>query len=171
MTLRLRGDRVLLRPFREAEFDEMWERNLARGGSGDRERYVEFLRSTGGWQRDELLLAIEAEGRLVGDIQARRSRLAMPDGVTELGIALFDGWTGRGLGTEALRLLCRHLFEADGFHRVQLSTDVTNAAMRRSAEKAGFAFEGVLRGYWREGDEISDYAMYARTLADHEGGA
>ena len=106
MTIRLSGDRVVLRAFREAEFAGMWDRELARGGSGDRDRYFAFLGATGGWNGDELRLAIETDGALVGDIQARRSRTAMPEGVTELGIALFDGWTGRGLGTEALRLFC-----------------------------------------------------------------
>ena len=41
--------------------------------------------------------------------------------------------------------------------------------MRRAAEKAGFAFEGVMRGFWRQDDGIEDYAMYGRTLADHRG--
>jgi RimJ/RimL family protein N-acetyltransferase len=159
MTIRLRGEHVTLRAFREEEIAPMWERERARGGKGDPDRYAAFLRATGGWNGDEL--------RLVGDVQARRSRVAMPEGVTELGIALFDGRTGRGIGTEALRLIARHLFDEDGFHRVQLSTDVDNAPMRRSAEKAGFTFEGVLRGYWRDGEGIHDYAMYARTLADH----
>jgi RimJ/RimL family protein N-acetyltransferase len=55
-------------------------------------------------------------------------------------------------------------------HRVQLSTDVGNPAMRRAAEKAGFTFEGVLRGFWRQDDGMHDYAMYGRALADHREG-
>ena len=40
--------------------------------------------------------------------------------------------------------------------------------MRRAAEKAGFAFEGVMRGFWNVPDATTrDYALYARTRADH----
>jgi RimJ/RimL family protein N-acetyltransferase len=167
MSVRIAGDRVVLRAFHEAEIDVMWARELARGGSGDRDRYAEFLRGSGAWQAEELRLAVEADDELVGDVQARRSRWALPAGVTEIGIGLFDDAQGRGIGTQALRLFTPYLFE-DGFHRVQLSTDVDNVAMRRSAEKAGYTFEGVLRGFWRDDAGLHDYAMYARTLADHE---
>ena len=41
--------------------------------------------------------------------------------------------------------------------------------MRRVADKAGFRFEGILRGFWKMPDgSARDYAMYARTRADHE---
>ena len=105
-----------------------------------------------------------------GTARCARPRWAMPPGVGEIGIALFDDRTGKGYGTDAIRVLCARLFDDDGLHRVQLSTDVGNQAMRRAAEKAGFTFEGVLRGFWRQDDGIHDYAMYGRSLADHEGG-
>lgn len=176
MTLRLLGDRVVLRGFREAEFPLVWDREVA-ASVGEtvedtpegRERLYARLRQSGSWTTEELRLAIEVDGRLVGDIQARRSNWALPPWVSELGIGIFAEARGKGMGTDALRTLCRHLFEEEGFLRVQLSTDVTNEGMRRSAENAGFTFEGVLRGFWRDGDEMHDYAMYGRTRADHEG--
>jgi RimJ/RimL family protein N-acetyltransferase len=175
VTIRLRGDGVLLRAFHEAELPLIWDREVeaAVGEPPEdtpegRERLYGRLRRSGGWTEQELRLAIEADGVLAGDIQARRSDWAIPPWVTELGISLFPEARGKGLGTDALRTICRHLFDEEGFLRVQLSTDVANAAMRRSAEKAGFTYEGVLRGFWPEGDEIHDYAMYGRTRADHD---
>jgi RimJ/RimL family protein N-acetyltransferase len=175
VTIRLRGDRVLLRAFHEAELPLLWEREVE-AAVGDppedtpeaRERLYERLRRSGGWTEQELRLAVEAGGALAGDLQARRSNWALPPWVTELGIGLFPEARGKGIGTDALRTVCRYLFEEEGFLRVQLSTDVANDAMRRSAEKAGFSYEGVLRGFWAEGDEIHDYAMYGRTRADHD---
>jgi RimJ/RimL family protein N-acetyltransferase len=166
---------VLLRAFHEDEFPVIVARELETGEPSTdvadrRERLTERLRSSGGWLTDELRLAIEADGRLVGDLQARRSSWTLPPWVTELGIAVFPDVQGRGIGTDALRTLCRYLFDEEGFLRVQLSTDVDNAAMRRSAEKAGFTCEGVLRGFWPEADGVRDYAMYGRTRADHEAG-
>ena len=46
----------------------------------------------------------------------------------------------------------------------------TTLAMRRAAEKAGFRLEGIMRGFWLvDGQPARDYALYARTRADHEG--
>ena len=43
--------------------------------------------------------------------------------------------------------------------------------MRRAAEKAGFALEGMMRGFWHVPEQAArDYALYARTRADHEAG-
>jgi RimJ/RimL family protein N-acetyltransferase len=44
-------------------------------------------------------------------------------------------------------LLCAYLFEHEDAVRVQATTDVDNAAMRRALEHVGFGFEGVLRGF------------------------
>ena len=45
-----------------------------------------------------LHLAIESDGRLVGDIQARAPNHAFPPGVCEIGITLFATVRGRGVG-------------------------------------------------------------------------
>ncbi len=67
----------------------------------------------------------------------------------ELGIWLAPQVRGKGLAQHALRLMSGWLFEL-GFERVHLLTDPDNRAMIRSAEAAGFVYEGVLRSYQRE---------------------
>ena len=52
---------------------------------------------------------------------------------------------GRGLGTEALRMIVRHLIEERGHHRITLSTAVDNARAIRVYEKVGFRPVGVTR--------------------------
>jgi RimJ/RimL family protein N-acetyltransferase len=69
---------------------------------------------------------------------------------------------GRGIGTEAVLLLGRHLL-VNGYPRVQASTDVGNVAMRRALERAGYGFEGVLRAFMPEAGRRVDYALYALT--------
>jgi RimJ/RimL family protein N-acetyltransferase len=178
VSIRLRGARVTLRPFRAGEFDALWAEEIADRGAFQlpvpndaafRERLRRRVDASGSWTRTELMLAIEVGGTLVGDLQARRDDDTMPSGLFEVGIGMFRGCRGRGLGTEALSLLTEYLFLEEFAHRVQLSTDVDNVAMRRAAEKAGYTFEGVLRGFWPvpEGPP-RDYAMYARTRPDHE---
>ena len=116
---------------------------------------------------DEYLgLAVEADGRFVGDVQARMPPRAWPPGVCEIGITLFPGARGHGYGREAVTLFTEYLFGA-GLERVQASTPVGNTAMRRVLELVGYGFEGVLRSYGPTPDGArEDYAMYATIRAD-----
>ncbi|HEX2058016.1 MAG TPA: GNAT family protein [Actinomycetota bacterium] len=52
---------------------------------------------------------------------------------------------GRGLGTDALRTVVRHLVEDRGHHRITLSTDERNTAALRCYEKVGFRRVGTTR--------------------------
>jgi RimJ/RimL family protein N-acetyltransferase len=132
-----------------------------------RRRIANSGRLVGGW----LDLAIDADGSLVGEIDARHPPRAMPPGVFELGIALFDEEVrGQGYGTEAIALLTAHLFAELGAERVQASTAVDNSAMRRVFEKLGFAKEGVMRSYMPAGESRDDYVLYAVTRADWTAG-
>jgi len=172
---RLAGDRVTLRSYRDDEAailvsawaDAEW---FAPKGTGPREleeRVRERIRRSGGFTDGVVIFAIEAGGRLVGEVQARQPLNGLPPGVFELGIELFDDADrGRGLGAEAIVSITRHLFAEENAHRVQLTTDVENAAMRRVSERLGFTFEGVLRSFMPEADGPHDYAMYAITSHD-----
>jgi RimJ/RimL family protein N-acetyltransferase len=132
-----------------------------------RRRIANSGRLVGGW----LDLAIDADGSLVGEIDARHPPRAMPPGVFELGIAFFDEEArGRGYGTEAIALLTAHLFAELGAERVQASTAVDNSAMRRVFEKLGFAKEGVMRSFMPAGESRDDYVLYAVTRADWTAG-
>lgn len=165
----IHGERVTLRPFRAEEFERALEREPAEDEERReiRRRRLALSGTRTAW---EIMFAVEADGRLQGDIQARCSDQAMPPGVWEIGIDLWDeADRGRGVGREAVRLLTAHLFVREGAHRVQATTDVENAAMRRVLERCGFAFEGVLRSFMPIADGPAlDYAMYAITADDHD---
>jgi RimJ/RimL family protein N-acetyltransferase len=107
-----------------------------------------------------LSLAIENDGQLVGDIQARAPKHGFPPGVCEIGITLFPDARGKGIGRQAVPLFTEQLF-AEGLERVQASTTVDNLAMRRVLELVGYEFEGVLRAFGPTDDGREDYAMYA----------
>ncbi len=168
---------VVLRPFRADEVDALWARRQreisegALGGPRSRVEVAERVASSGTWSDTAagLLFAVESDGVLVGDIQARRSKWMLPSGVVELGIDLYEGSDrGRGIGRRAVAALTSRLFEAGETHRVQLSTDIDNAAMRRVAELLGFGFEGILRGFMPSAEGPRDYAMYGMTEADFQ---
>jgi ribosomal-protein-alanine N-acetyltransferase len=71
-------------------------------------------------------------------------------GRTDLDIWIAPGHRGRGLGSGALALAGRWLIGEAALARVQLFIDPDNGPMLAAAANAGFAREGVLRGYWRE---------------------
>ncbi|MEZ0090505.1 GNAT family N-acetyltransferase [Streptacidiphilus sp. EB129] len=80
-------------------------------------------------------------------------------------IALAGSAQGRGLGTEATRLICGYGFEKLGLHRISLQVYAFNPQARRVYEKAGFVADGVLRDalYW-EGEWVD--AVVMSILAD-----
>jgi hypothetical protein len=95
---------MTLRPFAPQEFDALWaavadaDATVA-VGSMDPELLRSRVATSGQMTERELLLAIEAEDRLVGSIQGYRADL--PDGVFGVGIELFDrGDRGKGYGTK-----------------------------------------------------------------------
>ena len=115
-------------------------------------------------------MGIQVDGRLAGEVQARQPRMGLPPGVFELGIDLFDpADRGRGIGRDrahpAAEAACS---KQEGAHRVQLTTDVDNAAMRTLSERLGFGFEGMMRSFMPSTDGPRDYAMYAMTSDDYE---
>jgi RimJ/RimL family protein N-acetyltransferase len=57
---------------------------------------------------------------------------------------------GRGLGTEALRVIVRHLIEDRGHHRITIDPATANGAAIRVYEKVGFRPVGVMRRYERD---------------------
>jgi RimJ/RimL family protein N-acetyltransferase len=163
--LLLHGARVTLRPVRPDEFDRAIEERVASStsvGPVDVDAQRQRLEHSGEWFEGRLDLAIESEGRFVGTIQARAPLRFMPPGVCELGIELFDGERGRGVGSEAVQIFTDWLLQ-NGYPRVQATTDVRNAPMRRVFEKLGFVEEGVLRAFMPDGDGRADYVLYAAT--------
>lgn len=114
----LEGSLVRLRPFEPAEFDVLWGAVSGADptvavGKPDADGLRTRVEASGRLTERELLLAVEAERRLVGSIQAYRK--GVPAGVFELGIELFEERDrGHGFGAEAVALLVEHLFDSQG---------------------------------------------------------
>ncbi len=87
-------------------------------------------------------------------------------------IALGPAGRGRGLGTEATRLIVGYGFERLGMHRISLEVYSFNPRARRVYEKAGFRAEGVLRESLRYGGQWIDatvMSILASEWAEHHG--
>jgi aminoglycoside 6'-N-acetyltransferase len=103
-------------------------------------------------------LVMEIEGAVAGLIQFYEEQTPKYRHAT-IDLFLDPALHGRGLGTEAVRRLVRHLIEDRGHHRITIDPGVANTAAIRSYEKAGFRRVGVMRSYerpsgseqWRDG--------------------
>jgi aminoglycoside 6'-N-acetyltransferase len=100
---------------------------------------------------DSTRWTIEVDGAVAGMIQFSEEdepkyRHASVD------VFLDPALHGRGLGTEAVRRVVRHLVDELGHHRITIDPAVDNAAAIRTYEKAGFKPVGVLRRYERAAD-------------------
>ena len=164
---------MVLRPLRLDELDDLIEaRSRVDGmplgtGPAARGRLRRQIGHSGRFADGRLDLAIEAEGRLVGTIDARQPEGFVPPGVYELGIVLHDAEDrGKGYGSEAVSLIIGHLFDALDAGRVQAGTALGNGAMRRVFEKLGFSEEGVMRSFMPTEAGRYDYALYAITRED-----
>jgi len=170
--LDLRGDLVRLRALRLDELDALWADRIADGAfphlsrPGARERLRLQVERSGRIIGGRLDLGIEAGGELVGHIEARGGVGVGRGGIFELGISLFPPERRRGYGTEAICLLTAHLLDGAGAGRVQASTAVGNAGMRRILEALGFSSERLLREFMPDSNgEREDYVLYAVTRA------
>jgi RimJ/RimL family protein N-acetyltransferase len=65
--------------------------------------------------------------------------------MAHVGINMLASSRGRGLGTDAVGVLCRYGFVVLGLHRIQIETVADNHAMRKAAERNGFVLEATLR--------------------------
>ncbi|OWV00726.1 GNAT family N-acetyltransferase [Fibrobacter sp. UWR2] len=79
---------------------------------------------------------------------------------------LGEPFTGRGLATEALRLLARHAFTELGLNRLDISASVNNPASIAVATRAGFLPEGTCREYEFINGHFEDHLRFSRLAKD-----
>jgi RimJ/RimL family protein N-acetyltransferase len=169
--VRIEGIHVVLRPLEPHELDA-WEASWPAMPQGaapyppSRDRLRERIARSGTWWGRSLDLAIEGEGRLIGQIGVYEPPSGpLPEGVHQFGIMLFDpADRGRGFGTEAVRLLCDWLFREQSATRVEAGTLPANEAMRGVLSRLGFVAAGT------EVEHDVEYLLFAldrATWASH----
>ena len=153
--MELHGDLVVLRPLAVDDVPRLVELGshpeVARWWPGLTHEHV--LEKARGEDDGVVVFAILAGGEVVGMIQYYEE----PDEeYRRAGIDLFLGgpYHGRGLGTDAVRTMARHLIADRGHHRLTIDPAAHNPRAVRCYEKAGFKRVGVMREYWRDPDGV-----------------
>jgi aminoglycoside 6'-N-acetyltransferase len=102
-------------------------------------------------EQESTAYAIELEGRVVGCIQWQAEE--EPDyRHARIDIYVDPAVHGRGVGTDAVRTLARHLVDDHGHHRLTIDPAADNPAAIRAYTKVGFRPVGIERRAERGND-------------------
>jgi aminoglycoside 6'-N-acetyltransferase len=140
--------RMVLRPIEERDAGEL--RRIR--ATPEVARWWELPGEHFPWDEPEATrLTIEVDGAVAGLIEFSEE----PDPkYRHASVDLFidPALHGRGLGTEALKRVVRHLINERGHHRITIDPATANAPAIRAYEKVGFRRVGVMRQYERDPD-------------------
>lgn len=153
----LHGTQVTLRPIREDDVERLAailaEPKVARWWPHyDIDRVRRDLLEA----KDTHVFAVEVDGEVVGSIQYVEE--PAPDyRHASIDVFLHPDWHGKGLGTDAVRTLARHLIHDRGHHRLAIDPAADNEQAIRTYRRVGFREVGVMREYERnEGGRWQD---------------
>lgn len=79
----------------------------------------------------------------------------------ELGYYVGAKYWGKGIMTEAVRLICKHVFDSTDIVRIYAEPFAENIGSCRVLEKNGFVLEGILRKNAYKNGVLRDMKMYA----------
>ena len=113
--------------------------------------------------------AVEDEaGEFLGCVMA--FGIEADEGKAELGYMVAPAARGRGVATEALRLLTDWGFTERGLFRLELLISIDNTASIRVAERAGYVREGVLRSLFVKDGRREDHELWSCLPSDDRRG-
>jgi len=154
--VRIRGERLLLRPLRPAEIDDEWHAMITAdpmsiaelpAEADFRARLERSGRMADGW----IDLAIDLNGVCIGRIQTFvPPDRPLPQGTYEVGIGLRERARGQGYGREALAIFTGWLFSDAGAEVVEAPTDPANDAMRAVFDRVGWTHVDTYTEFGRE---------------------
>ncbi|MGE0868956.1 MAG: GNAT family N-acetyltransferase [Kofleriaceae bacterium] len=165
LDLVIKTDRLVLRPLRETDVDDLWPvvsdpefpKLMSWEAHRDRGETVELVQrqARGIAENTHVVWGIEHDGRIVGciglhDITWRRHAWRLDR--AELGYWLAPALWRRNLMTEAAREVVNWGFTTLGLHKIVVGCIEQNAGSRRVIEKLGFRMIGrMVDDVWRDG--------------------
>jgi len=116
-----------------------------------------------------VVFALEVDGAVAGSIQFCEE--TDPDyHFASIDIFVGDAWQGRGVGSEAMRLLIDYLIQERGHHRITVDPAVANARAIHVYEQLGFRPVGTMRAYERVKDGTWRDALLMELIVEPSGG-
>ncbi|HRW78195.1 MAG TPA: GNAT family protein [Candidatus Sabulitectum sp.] len=158
--MELRGTGVILREHRPEDLHAVhrWHGDpevmffLSWGADTLEESYLylaECIRDQRQTRRDRYRLAIEdiESSQVMGCATIHWRGRGSNGGDGRLGCFLARDFQGRGVATEATKLLIRFGFQQLGMHRISATCLAANKASEKALRKMGFVYEGTMRSH------------------------
>lgn len=111
-------------------------------------------------ENDTFAFAITVEEKVIGSIGVFRQGNIHRQ-TAELGYYIAEEYWGKGIMTEAIKQICKYVFEKSDIIRIYAEPFAYNMASCRVLEKAGFQYEGTLRKNAVKNGKIIDMKMYS----------
>jgi ribosomal-protein-alanine N-acetyltransferase len=129
------------------------------------EHYVRERSPNGFTMRTELQLVLEYDGKFAGALSFHT--LVLEEEKAEIGYWLTADVRGKGIATQATKLLTEYGFDTIGFHRIEALVVESNKPSLKVLTNAGYVQEGVLRDKSCCGDGTREnMVMFAAIRSD-----
>ena len=112
-------------------------------------------------ENETFAFAITVDDKVIGSIGVFR-QVNIHRRTGELGYYLAEEYWGRGIMSEAVKQICKYVFDKSDIIRIYAEPFAYNAASCKVLEKAGFQYEGTLRNNAVKNGKVIDMKMYAR---------
>lgn len=181
-SLRLVGEKVLLRPPRSSDYAEWaalrqasrsflepWEPRWSADElekSGWRHRIDRYRMEQAAGSAIAFFIFHRKDGHLIGGITIGNIRYGVSQSA-QIGYWMGERYAGKGHMQDAMRALTDHAFATMRLHRIEAACIPTNSRSIHVLEKAGFKREGLLRSYLRINGEWQDHVLYSLIADEH----
>lgn len=125
--------------------------------------YISAMRAAN--PNDTFAFAIVYDGQIVGSIGAFRKD-NIHGKTAELGYYLAEEHWGKGIMTQAVKLVCDFIFANSDIIRIFSEPFARNIGSCRVLEKVGFSLEGVLRSNAVKNGVVEDMRLYSLLRTD-----
>lgn len=116
-------------------------------------------------ENETFAFAVTVDGKVIGSIGVfRQGNIHWR--TAELGYYIAEEYWGKGIMTEAVKQICKHVFDRSDIIRIYAEPFAYNAASCRVLEKAGFQYEGTLRSNAVKNGKVVDMKMYSLLRAE-----
>ena len=124
----------------------------------DGEEYISAVLSAN--ENETFAFAIVANEKVIGSIGVFRQQNIHRQ-TAELGYYIAEEYWGKGITTEAVKQICKYVFQRSDIFRIYAEPFAHNLASCRVLEKAGFQCEGTLRSNAVKNGQVMDMRMYS----------
>ena len=124
----------------------------------DGAEYIQAMLSAD--ENNTFAFAVTVDDKAIGSVSVFRQE-NIHRRAAELGYYIVEEYWGKGVMTEAVKQICKYVFENSDIVRIYAEPFAYNTASCRVLEKAGFTLEGVLKNNAFKNGKIIDMKMYA----------